>query len=289
MTLQGASTSCVRLLACVAFCVAMVGIPQAASAHRVLLSTGDDVSHCVDRETLTGRVHEALTTTSRGALELRVDIRLEEGAFKLTLVVFDEAGTQLTRRDLVSHSPDCRDLDETLVLVSALILDGAVTEVRARAAEAREQRWSVGWLAGGVFRVLPSAYADGSSRRRLSPGPTPGPAARSSLGQAVSTRAIEGQLTLRAITGSLALCGALVEAGVAAVGPCGNLVVGQLRATTEDLIVANTTIRAPHVRVGAGLGGELALGRHVWFVTTAMLELALTRTSFSVNQVGSRW
>lgn len=268
MTLQGASTSCVRLAACVAFCVAMVGIPQAASAHRVLLSTGDDVSHCVDRETLTGRVHEALTTTSRGALELRVDIRLEEGAFKLTLVVFDEAGTQLTRRDLVSHSPDCRDLDETLVLVSALILDGAVAEQRARVAEAREQRWSVGLSAGGVFRVLPSAYADGSlvvgfRRGRLLA------LARASLGQAVSTPAIEGRMELRALTGSLALCGAVLNSRVAAVGPCGNLVVGQLRATTEDLIVANTTIRAPHVRVGAGLGGELALGRHVWFVTTA--------------------
>jgi len=285
MTLQGASPSSPGLVACVAFCAAMLATPQVARAHRLLLSTGDDVSHCVDRETLSGRVHGALTTTFRGALELRVDIRLEEGAFKLTLVVFDEEGAQLTRRDLVSHSADCRDLDETLVLVSALILDGAVAEVRARVAEAREQRWSVGLSAGGVFGVLPSAYADGSlvvgfRRGRLLAQ------VRVSLGQAVSTVAIEGQLTLRAVTGSLALCGVVVEAGGLALGPCGNLVVGQLRGATTDLVVENVDVRVPHVRAGGGLGAELSLGRHLRLFASAMLELAVTRTSFSVRQGG---
>lgn len=285
MTLQGASTPFVRLAACVLAVMALAGGPSSASAHRLLLSTGDDVSHCVDREALSERVHAALTTTTRDELELRVDIRLEEGAFKLTLVVFDEEGTQLTRRDLVSHSPDCRDLDETLVLVSALILDGAVTELRARSAEARAQYWSLGVFASGVVRVLPQAYADGGlavgfrrARLRMM--------VRASVGQEVSTEAREGRMELRALTGSLSLCGALLDTRGFAFGPCGNLVVGQLRATTEDLVVSNSTIRAPHVRVGTGLGAELALGRHVWFAATAMLEFAVTKTSFAVSQGG---
>lgn len=285
MTLQGASTPFVRLVACALAWLALGGSAGRASAHRLLLSTGDDVRHCVDRAALSERVHNALTTTTRHALELRVDIRLEEGAFKLTLVVFDEDGVQLTRRDLVSHSPDCRDLDETLVLVSALILDGAVAEQRARVAEARGQRWSVGLAAGGVFNVLPSAYADGSvvvgfRRRRLLAQ------VRISLGQGVSAPAIEGRMELRALTGSLALCGALAETRVIAFGPCGDLVVGQLRGRTTDLIVDNTSIRTPHVRLGGGLFGELSIGRHVGLVASAMLELALTRTSFSVSQGG---
>lgn len=286
MMLQGARRHLVTLAGCALGWILLAGRPHEARAHRLLLSTGDDVSQCVDREALSARVHAAMTTTSRGDLELRVDIRLEEGAFKLTLVVFDDEGTQLTRRDLVSQSPDCRDLDDTLVLVSALILDGAVAEQRARAAEARVQHWSVGLSAAGVFRVLPSVYADGSlvvgfRRGRLLA------LTRVSLGQAVGTPAIEGRMELRALTGSLALCGALLDTRVAAVGPCGHLVVGQLRATTEELVVENVTIRAPHVRVGAGLGGQVALGRHVWLVTMAMLELAVTRTSFAVSQGGS--
>jgi hypothetical protein len=94
-------------------------------------------------------------------------------------------------------------------------------------------------------------------------------------------------MELRALTGSLALCGALAETTRARLRPLRNLVVGQLRGSHHGPHRGRTHAFARRTcGWAAGLGGELSLGRHVWLVASAMLELALTRTSFSVSQGG---
>ncbi|MCA9578254.1 MAG: hypothetical protein R3B40_14310 [Polyangiales bacterium] len=261
-----------------------VGVPAPALAHRVLLSTGDDVSSCASREELSARVHAALRFPEHPEHELRIDIRHVRETYELTLVVFDEVGTQLTRRDLVSRAAGCRELDDTLVLVSALMLDAAVAERRATAAEHRSVRWSAGLVSGTRFLALPRAYIDGGlalSMRR----PHVFTVVRLVVGSAVRTAAAEGQLQLRALTAEATLCGLALERRRFALGVCGSLTAGQLRGRTRGLLVENATIRTPHTRTGVGL--TTVFEPASWFALSAsvVVDAALTRTSFAVSQL----
>lgn len=218
---------------------------------------------------------EARADQRSGRIEGRIDA--VAGGFTVVVRAIDPTGTVLDERRVSARLADCHTLDDALVVIVALMLDGVlappppVDEDRASG-----PRLDVTLGVGIVSGPLPGPALEGMlgltwTQRRLIVDAT----FFSGLGQSVP--AVEGSLDGYRLGARLTGCGQAWRSAHASLGLCGSAELGRLVMRTHDLLATNATSRMAHARLGLAtrfryhasprwtlwmeLGGHVALGR----------------------------
>lgn len=253
-----------------------------ADAQRVEWMPGDTPEECISAGLLRTRILRAATDPIAQDLLLRLGVHHVGEEYQVALeVLFEEQ--VLTRRELVVHALRCQELDDTLVLVSVLMLDAATLRRQQAAPALDPRRWQLGLSAGVMVRVLPSTQPDaGVDVRWMN--------ARFALhlrgfmsGEAHATAA-EGSFDLRAVGLDVQGCYRSRPFGTFTLGPCVTASFGQLRGLATGLSLEDRVQRNVHVRTGVGLSASVDVGPWVSVVPSLGFDLALTRTSYRYSQ-----
>lgn len=244
------------------------------------------MEECISAGLLRARILRAATDPIEDDLVLRLGIRHEAEAqtYHVALeVLFEEQ--VLTRRELAVHALRCQELDDTLVLVSVLMLDAASLRQLHRSPTPEPRGWQLGLSGGGLFRVLPTTQPDAGLDVRWSNERFAVHARGFVSGEAHATAA-EGRFELRSVGLALQGCYRFGPFGPLALGPCATGSFGQLRGRATGLSLESRPLRSAHVRAGLGLSASLDAGQWLSFVPSVVFDMALTRTSYRYDQGG---
>lgn len=244
------------------------------------------MEECISAGLLRARILRAATDPIEDDLVLRLGIRhdAEAQTYHVALEVLFEDEV-LTRRELAVHALRCQELDDTLVLVSVLMLDAASLRQLHRSPTPDPRGWQLGVSGGVMFRVLPTTQPDAGLDVRWS-NERFVIHARSFLSGEASANVAEGGFELRHVGLALQACSRFGPFGPVALGPCVTASMGQLRGRSFDLTLENRPQRNAHVRAGLGFSASIDAGPWISVVPSLGLDLALTRTSYRYDQGG---
>lgn len=217
-------------------------------------------------------------------LVLRLAIRHAPEEYQVVLEVLADAEV-LTRRELTVRALRCQELDDTLVLVSVLMLDGASLRRQHARPNLDENTWHLGISSGATFRVLPTTEPHVGLDVRWTQARFAVHARGFASGQA-HAMAAEGGFELRSVGLDLQVCARLGPFGPLALGPCVTASLGQLRGRATDFTLENRPLRSAHVRSGLGLEASIEAGPWLSIVPSLVVDFALTRTSYRYGQSG---
>jgi hypothetical protein len=268
------------MLALLLMC-AMEGTPALANdaGSAVRWTRGPGAETCIDHAQLLhalGNVGaETRADPQRGWVDARIDALA--GGFTVVVRAFDLGGALLDERRVNASVADCRTLDDALVVIVALMLDGVLTREPLP-----EDDRSMG------------PRLDLTLAASIASGPLPGPAAEGLLalswthrhlileaaffaGRGQRVPALEGSLDGYRLGARVTGCGQVWRSRVGSLGICGSGELGRLVIQTHGLLASNDASRMAHARLGiasrvryyvsrswtlwAELGGSVALGR----------------------------
>lgn len=236
----------------------------------------------------------------RGAAAVVIDARVapRDGGWVVEIVVRDAGGAELGARELVEPSASCRDLDETVALVVALIVDPEGGGRRAPAPPPQppppptprppSRPWAAGVELRGLaaWGLLPGA-AVGASLAVTLEGPRGPPVVlRASLWREDEARNADGAVDIRLVTGGLLVCPARWRRGRATFDACGGGELARLAARGAGF---DRSERATLFGAYAVVEPRVAirLGRRVTAGAGAAAWIPVVRPALTYDQAGT--
>lgn len=225
-------------------------------------------------------------------------------------------GREQNVRELTTDSPDCRQLDDAIALVIALLVDEAVSlgqalrierelastmpspapepvptsapepVLKTTAPQVQDDRWSgrVGPQAEGSYQALPGFGYGAGLRVEIEP-PVVWPFALSSTGWFRVDERVQGSGgKFTAWTASLALCPGLLRRSRIMLSLCAGATGGVTHASGIGLDVAETHIR-PYVQLDALLALRFELRRPLWIRLGVGAGVPLTRDEYTYEVI----
>ncbi|MCA9576003.1 MAG: hypothetical protein KC668_11235 [Myxococcales bacterium] len=258
------------------------------TAQQVEWSPSSDTRECISARLLRERVQRAASEPLDDRLVLRLAITREERIFHVTLTVADDAGLALSQRELTVPALRCQELDDTIVLVSVLMLEAADLRRRHAPNDALRRDWHAGVSGGATVRTVPTPQPDVGLALRWSKQRLALQLRAFASGEA-GVPAAEGSIRLRSMGMEARLCargGPFGASNVLTLGPCAAVSLGQLRGRAVGLAMSSP-LRNAHARLGVGFEAAIRAGAWLLLVPSLTADVALTRASYRVSQSGT--
>ncbi|NOY91976.1 MAG: hypothetical protein GXP55_12335, partial [Deltaproteobacteria bacterium] len=248
-----------------ALCAPLLLLTSTALAQPIEWTRDAGAEGCIDAAALNRALLALDGRRARGGeSQLRGEVSRAGDAYVVRMRVVDDQGRALAEREVRADVPDCRSLDDAIVVIATLLLDAEAARHRAEA------------LAASIHPET-QARLELQAGVGIGTGPLPGPSLRARLGlmwsrrrlwlgadfaleRGSSIKALEGELRSYALWGEVFGCGRALGDARRGLGLCGVFGAGRLLVRTRGLLAANGDQRLTHARAGLGLRVQLDLG-----------------------------
>lgn len=266
-----------------------------APRHALRWTRGPGAERCIDaadlRASVESRLHRRVFV-ARDVAPIVIDAHIARAAsgWHVAIAVRDEAGASIGARELDDPSPDCRSVDETLVLVIALIVDPEATSRDVSPAPTPPPagaRWRAGVSAHGTAAVglLPGGAFGGALAVTVAPPWMPPAVIRASLWREDEARRAQVGARFQLATAGVTICPRVSRRGALVVAACAGAETGHVaargfgfdRSQRSATIVGHAVIE-PHV--------EIQLSRKLAVEARVGLWVPIIRPRFTFDQGG---